>query len=194
LDEDGRISLLDASITVATSLANADALFQTPVVVGDADRVALFASRSRVPREYGTVHALLIGVNSYSLPHMQLQGPVNDVTRVEATLRTKDRRLFRKASVRALRNADATATNVKEAVARAAAAAASDDVILVYFSGHGSKSVSDEKANALGPGLFLVLHDFQTNTSPQAGILSSSELTAELAPSRARYKLIVLDF
>jgi len=73
LDGDGAISVLECAIATAEELAGKPETPQIPVVVGDADRLALFGAKRGVKPVHGVLRALLIGVGEYAQP-MSLQG------------------------------------------------------------------------------------------------------------------------
>lgn len=93
------------------------------------------------PRQIGVpggarVIALLVGVSDYGGRTSDLPNTDDDARQLYNSLRTAG--LLHPASV-LLTNEEATAKNVREAFARAAAAAGPNDTFLFFFSGHGDQ-------------------------------------------------------
>jgi hypothetical protein len=83
-------------------------------------------------------HALLIGINRYSrIPHADLQGCVSDMELMRSLL--IDRFGFPAESTRTLRDEEATQQAVRTALAALAAAAGENDVVVLFYAGHGSR-------------------------------------------------------
>jgi hypothetical protein len=90
--------------------------------------------------------ALLIGINEYpNFPaERQLHGCLNDVALLRSTLR--DRFGFPEAGITVLTNAQATREGILTAMKRLALETQADDVVLLYYSGHGSQ-MSDREGD-----------------------------------------------
>lgn len=71
-----------------------------------------------------------------------------------------------------------------------AATGSPQDLILIYFSGHGAKS-SYAQLPGLPEGIFIGMHD---DKGDDRGLIPTNWLTQWLAPARARHVLVVLDF
>ena len=193
LDHDGRISLLECVIATARELGARQDTPQIPVVAGDADRVALFAARPGVKRPYATLRALLVGVSGYKESPHALRGTANDVARLGSVLRRTKRRLFGKVRVEVLEDRAATRAGVTKALRAMARLAAPDDILMMYFSGHGIKTRAESPSpQADAEGISIVLHDF--SETGKSGALTNRELAALWADSKAPHKLLVLDF
>ncbi len=191
VDGDGRISLIEATVTAGRRILRTGPP-QTPVVAGDAEAVSLFASGKRAggERAQGTLHALLVGVGKYRLPNMRLLGPGNDIARLSKVLDTRERRLFQHASIRKLLDKQATRAGLDRALTLLATAAKPQDLVLFYFSGHGSRRDLPKKA-ASGQELFLVLYDYD---SKGGGEITHRDLLQALETMKARQRVIILDF
>lgn len=190
-DGDGKISILESLMLTSRQLSKTMPR-QSPVAIGAADQLALFSAKKGTRREYGTLHAILVGVTRHKDAQMgQLAGPAKDVQLIAAALRSADRRLFAKASIQTLLNEKATVAAVRKTLKKAAATAAARDIIMLYFSGHGSKSLSGTERDSTD-GLLLLLYDFTTYGG--TGGLSHADIMQALGPSKARAALIVLDF
>ena len=192
-DGDGRISILEAAIEAGRRVL-AFGNPQTPVVAGEADRIALFAAGRRpsgVPAE-GTLHALVVGIGKYRQPALtELRGPANDVPRIAKLLATRERRLFARTKVVTLLHADATRFAVEHALGALAAAAKPRDLVMFYFSGHGMRREPAGKSKG-GEEIVLICHDYADKGG--AGQMTHRDIAALLDRTRAERKLVVLDF
>ena len=191
LDGDGRVSVLEATILSAKALAK-QAIAQTPVVAGDADRIALFGTGQAASGSgaSGTIHALLVGVGNYGTSIPSLHGPANDVALMARLLGTRARRLYSGAKVTRLLDKDVTRRALQKAISALAAATRERDLALVYFSGHAYREETTPKGEPRTEYI-LVLRDYDRKGRGQ---LRQSELMALIAPAKAAQKLIVLDF
>ena len=191
VDGDGRISLTEATVAAGRRILQTGTP-QTPVVTGYADAISLFASGERTgdERAQGTLHALLVGVGKHRGPNMDLLGPVNDVVRLAQVLNMRERRLFQHVSLRKLLDDQDTRTCLDRALADLAATAKPQDLVLFYFSGHGSRRDLPKKAEG-GQELFLVLYDFDTKGG---GEITHRDLLKALDKGKAGRRLVILDF
>ena len=98
------------------------------------------------PVAHQNKHALLVGINKYPNfpPERQLRGCLNDVALLRATLR--DRFGFAETSMMVLTNEQATRAAILAAMKKLADDTGPDDVVLFYYSGHGSQ-MSDREGD-----------------------------------------------
>ena len=83
-------------------------------------------------------YALLIGINRYTqIPNVDLAGCVNDMELMRSLL--TDRFGFPAEHTRTLRNEEATQEGIRGALDELAAAAGKDDVVVLFYAGHGSR-------------------------------------------------------
>jgi len=83
-------------------------------------------------------HALLIGINRYpNIPNASLQGCVSDMELMRSLL--VDRFGFPAERTRTLRDEEATQQAIRGALAGMAAAVGQDDVVVLFYAGHGSR-------------------------------------------------------
>ena len=82
------------------------------------------------------VYALLVGIDTYRLPQLNLSGCVNDVKLAERLLR--DRIAPQDLVVETLCDAEATRAGIIQAFRRHLGAAGAGDIAVFWYSGHGS--------------------------------------------------------
>ena len=93
--------------------------------------------------------ALLIGINRYPLiPKADLQGCVSDMELMRSLL--TDRFGFPAERTRTLRDEEATQEGIRGALAELAAAVGKDDIVVLFFAGHGSRMADPRQ-----PGRFV---------------------------------------
>ncbi|MCC6188799.1 MAG: caspase family protein, partial [Anaerolineales bacterium] len=125
--------------------------------------------------------ALVIGNSQYQDPALaQLKAPDADVRALTDLLRQPDIGQFDE--VTPLVNEPEAAT--RRAIASFFARARPDDMLLLYFSGHG---VLDDRGR-----LYLAAHDTQRDL-PQATAISAAFVTDAMDGSRSRRQVLILD-
>lgn len=133
----------------------------------------------------GRYRALLIGNSTYPADEHNLQtlkGPVKDITVLNRALADQGTGLFADVDVTLL--PEATSTRAVRALGAFFTKAHRDDVLLLYFSGHG-------KLDQLGR-LHLCMHDTET-TDLLSTAVSSMRINEFVEASRARNVVIILD-
>jgi hypothetical protein len=133
----------------------------------------------------GRYRALLIGNSTYPADEHNLQtlkGPVKDIAVLNRALSDRDTGLFADVDVTLL--PEATSTRAVRALGTFFTTADRDDVLLVYFSGHG-------KLDQLGR-LHLCMNDTET-TNLLSTAVSSVRINEFAEASRARNVVIILD-
>ena len=133
----------------------------------------------------GRYRALLIGNSSYPADEHNLQtlkGPVKDIAALNRALIDPGTGLFADADVTLL--PEATSTRAIRALGRFFGAAARDDLLLVYFSGHGKLDPSGR--------LHLCMQDTES-ADLLSTALSSTRINEFAEASRARNVVIILD-
>jgi uncharacterized caspase-like protein len=126
-------------------------------------------------------YALIIGNNQYEEPKLaQLKTPEDDARALARVLRAKSignfdevNQLINQSEVKTRRAISAFLSDRKP-----------DDLVLLYFSGHG---ILDDRGS-----LFLALKDTRTNSLNATGI-SSSFITYEMDNCRSRRQILILD-
>jgi Caspase domain len=133
----------------------------------------------------GRYRALLIGNSSYPADEHNLQtlkGPVKDIAALNRALVDPGSGLFADVDVTLL--PEATSARAIRALGRFFGAAARDDVLLVYFSGHGKLDQSGR--------LHLCMQDTES-TDLLSTAVSSARINEFADASHARNVIIVLD-
>jgi protein-disulfide isomerase/uncharacterized caspase-like protein len=126
-------------------------------------------------------HALLIGVSEFSDQRLaRLNAPINDVTALQRILRDRSRGNFDSAELRL--NEDFVA--VRDHLSSFFHDRSPDDVLLLYYSGHG----------ILGRGnrLFLATKDSNLDT-PRTRSVSAQEIRDFIEESRAQHHIAIFD-
>jgi hypothetical protein len=133
----------------------------------------------------GKYRALLIGNSTYPADDHNLQslkGPVKDIAALNRALVDRDTGLFADGDVTLL--AEASSTRALRAMSQFFSSADRDDVLLVYFSGHGKLDQSGR--------LHLCMHDTES-TDLLSTAVSSTRINEFADASRARNVVIILD-
>jgi Caspase domain len=133
----------------------------------------------------GRYRALLIGNSTYPADEHNLQtlkGPVKDIAALNRALIDPGTGLFADVDVTLL--PEATSARVIRALGRFFGTAARDDVLLVYFSGHGKLDQSGR--------LHLCMQDTESGELLSTAV-SSARIKEFADASRARNVVIVLD-
>lgn len=133
----------------------------------------------------GRYRALLIGNSTYPADEHNLQtlkGPVKDIAVLNRALVDRDTGLFEDVDVTLL--PEATSTRSIRTLSKFFGSADRDDVLLVYFSGHGKLDQSGR--------LHLCMQDTET-TDLLSTAVSSVRINEFADASRARNVVIVLD-
>jgi type 1 fimbria pilin len=133
----------------------------------------------------GKYRALLIGNSTYPADEHNLQilkGPVKDIAALNRALIDSDTGLFDDIDVTLL--PEATSSRTLRTLSRFFGSADRDDVLLVYFSGHGKLDQNGR--------LHLCMQDTET-TDLLSTAVSSTRINEFAEASRARNVVIVLD-
>ncbi len=129
--------------------------------------------------------ALLIGNSTYPADEhnlQQLRGPIKDIAAVNRALIDKDTGLFADADVTLL--PEVTSTRAIRALGKFFAGADRDDVLLMYFSGHGKLDQNGR--------LHLCMQDTET-TDLLSTAVSNVRINEFADASRARNIVLILD-
>jgi hypothetical protein len=112
--------------------------------------------------------ALLIGINRYpGIPGADLQGCVSDMELMRSVL--IDRFGFIAEHTRTLRDEEATQQGIRDALAGLAAAVGKDDLVVLFYAGHGSRMADPRQPDCLIES--MVSHDSGRGALPNRDIL-----------------------
>ncbi len=185
-NQDGKISIEEAAIFAKAALRR-DGFDQSPTVAGAASDVALFATdrvRSE-PKKYKRVFAVVVGINKYRQPNVNLRGAVNDARGFVNLLERKDTGLFATSSVQLLTDEQATTEAIRSAISALRATATKDDLVLFYFSGHVASVGKDKDVQKV---MYPTDGDFE-----KGGYLRINEVVENISAVGAKHALVVVD-
>jgi hypothetical protein len=113
-------------------------------------------------------HALLIGINRYpNIPNASLQGCVSDMELMRSLL--VDRFGFPAERTRTLRDEEATQQAIRGALADLAAAVGPDDMMVLFYAGHGSRMADPRQPGRMIES--IVPHDSGRGATPNLDII-----------------------
>lgn len=92
-----------------------------------------------------------VGVKEYEVSSQNLDFPDRDATQLAAALKAQEGKLFGKVHTKVLTNADATVRDIKIEMNRFLKQASSQDVVILFFAGHGVMGNDQE--------LYFMAHD-----------------------------------
>lgn len=137
------------------------------------------------------IYALLVGIDQYPAPIPTLQGCVNDITAIETYLANRINPEKYQLHIKKLLDQDATRQAIIDGFETHLCQAESDDVVLFYYSGHGSQEIASPEFWDLerdGKLETLVCYDSRTS----ARDLASKELRCLIAKIAERHPHIVV--
>ena len=125
------------------------------------------------------LYALLVAINEYAPPVTPLKGCVDDLYKVERYLNSET--LEFRVHILKLINAAATKDNIVNEFQHHLGKAKADDVVLFYFSGHGTQEDAAQVFEEIDHDKMLeclVCHDSYvvTNGRPKFRLLADKEL------------------
>ena len=86
------------------------------------------------------LHVLAIGIDDYTNDDLDLTNANKDVQSLVTTLENQKGRMFNEVKTKVISNQEATKANIEEAIRQIKGKAAKDDLVLIYFAGHGAES------------------------------------------------------
>jgi WD40 repeat protein len=148
----------------------------------DAIRITYDAPAAARP----ALHVLTIGVSRYQQPSWNLGFARADAEAIAAFFRDHSAKLFETVNTTVLADENASRANIQAAIESIGAQA--QDVVLVYFAGHGV---------ALDQTYYLLPHEMRDETSLEADVrkfgLSDRALLDSLRSVKALKKVVILD-
>jgi pimeloyl-ACP methyl ester carboxylesterase len=141
------------------------------------------------------IYALLVGIDSYPSPVPGLRGCVNDVTGIETYLQSRVTRDGYQLQALTLKNEAATRQAIIDGFRQHLNQAGKDDVVLFYYSGHGSQEQAPPEFWHIEPDRLdetIVCYDSRTESGWDLADKELAKLLAEV--SRANpHVFVVLD-
>ena len=126
------------------------------------------------------VWAVIVGVADYKLESSKLNYTDDDAYKMYAFYKSPEGGALLEEQIVVLIDEDATRKNVMQAINNVYSKAAENDVIVFYFSGHGTKGA-------------FVTYEFDGDVTNNKGLLLHDELNEVLNQSKARYKYLIAD-
>ncbi len=134
------------------------------------------------------LHAVVVGINRYRNAELNLNYAVPDATAIASFLKGQvDHHLFKSVSIDTLLDENATAQRIKDALDRAVDNTEPEDVLTLYFCGHG-QAVDDQ--------WYFIPHDLlrpERDEEVRHQGISSRALADYLKNARAQKVLLIMD-
>ena len=144
------------------------------------------AYRTTYAPTYKRVHGLFIGIGeAYAETDLQpLKNPVKEIEEVSKQLHTNDPLWQRPGAIDLLRESKATYLGITRALGRLVENAETDDAVLIYFAGHGTKN---------GRSFGLCAADVDGEILNGTGYLRRDDLCNYIDRIKAKHVLVILD-
>ncbi|BAZ37666.1 peptidase C14 caspase catalytic subunit p20 [Calothrix sp. NIES-4101] len=140
------------------------------------------------------LYALLVGIDNYPDPNHCLQGCVNDITAIEEYLNERFDKKEYQLYLQTLKDNQATRKAVIDGFRNTLRQAAQDDVVLFYYSGHGSQEQAPKEFWCLEPDHLdetLVCYDSRTENGWDLADKELAKLIAEVAENKPHITIIL---
>ena len=140
------------------------------------------------------IYALLVGIDNYPDPNHHLQGCINDITAIEEYLNERFDRQEYQLHLQTLRDEQATREAVINGFRNHLRQAGQDDVVLFYYSGHGSQEQAPKEFWHLEPDHLdetLVCYDSRTEKGWDLADKELAKLIAEVAENEPHITIIL---
>ncbi len=133
---DGKIQATGSDVAQVT-------VFYTPTIAEETRSTGLKASSSTPTpasaAKVKTLYMLSVGISNYDQHDLDLQNAANDATAMAALMNTTDPPVYDKPEMKILTNAQATKDNIVTALREIAKDAGPDDLVVIFFAGHGQE-------------------------------------------------------
>lgn len=142
----------------------------------------------------GNLYALLVGIDNYPDPNHRLQGCVNDITAIEEYLNERFDKKEYQLHLQTLKDDQATRKAVIDGFRNHLSLAGLDDIVLFYYSGHGSQELAPKEFWQLEPDHFdetLVCYDSRTEGGWDLADKELAALIAQVAEKNAHMTIIM---
>ncbi len=140
------------------------------------------------------LYALLVGIDNYPDSNHCLQGCVNDITAIEEYFKERFDQKEYQLYLQTLKDNQATREAVIDAFRNHLCKAQKDDVVLFYYSGHGSQELAPKEFWHLEPDHLdetLVCYDSRTENSWDLADKELAKLIAEVAEKEPHLTIIL---
>jgi WD40 repeat protein len=137
------------------------------------------------------LYAIAIGINEYKNPKYNLNFAVADAKAFVEALKKGSQSIFSTVSVTEIYNKEATAANIKKAIADITAKAKPTDVFLFYYAGHGAMGGETGAEYFLCPTDVTQLYGDNQVLKDKA--ISAQQLKEACTAVKAQKQLILLD-
>jgi Caspase domain/Lecithin:cholesterol acyltransferase len=128
------------------------------------------------------LYALLVGIDKYPNPNHYLQGCVNDITAIEEYLNERFDKQEYQLHLQTLKNEQATREGIINGFRNHLCQAGKDDVVLFYYSGHGSQESAPKEFRHIEPdGLDETLVCYDSRSTENGWDLADKELAKLIA-------------
>lgn len=140
------------------------------------------------------LYALLVGIDNYPNPNHCLQGCVNDITAIEEYLNERFDKKEYQLHLQTLKDKQATRNGIIDGFRQHLSQATVDDIVLFYYSGHGSQELAPKEFWQLEPDHLdetLVCYDSRTEGGWDLADKELAALIAEVAEKNAHMTIIM---
>ncbi|MBH8577025.1 caspase family protein [Nostocaceae cyanobacterium CENA369] len=140
------------------------------------------------------LYALLVGIDNYPDPNHRLQGCVNDITAVEEYLNERFDQQEYQLHLLKLKDEQATREAIINGFRNHLCHAQKDDVVLFYYSGHGSQELAPKEFWHLEPDHLdetLVCYDSRTENGWDLADKELAKVIAEVAQNDPHITIIM---
>jgi antitoxin component YwqK of YwqJK toxin-antitoxin module len=151
------------------------------------------------------LHVLAIGIDDYVDDNLDMNHAAKDVQSMVASMEAQKGYAFGEVKTKVLSNADATKANIEDAIRQLKGKAAKEDLVLIYFAGHGVESngsfylkpsdaktdpselevssvdnrwVLEEISRYNAPTLYFLDASHSSKADPSAGVIHSANMDA----------------
>ncbi len=161
---------------------NANALSDESIAGMTAEAITNVVAPPRAPE----LHVLTIGINNYLDPELNLNYAIPDATAVQQMMEQRYGQIFADIHTYQLYDADATVRGINAALS-GLQDTAPEDVVVIYYAGHGEASEED---------FFFITYEFELPLSArrvQRRALSSDKLKKLIEAIGARRVILLID-
>ncbi|TVP63368.1 MAG: caspase [Nodularia sp. (in: Bacteria)] len=140
------------------------------------------------------LYALLVGIDNYPHPNHCLQGCVNDITAIEEYLKERFDQKKYQLHLLKLQDEQATREVIIHGFRNHLCQAQKDDVVLFYYSGHGSQELAPKEFWHIEPDHLdetLVCYDSRTENGWDLADKELAKLIAEVAEKEPHITIIM---